>query len=407
MSVKIVKLQAENFKRLKAVEVDPDGFVQIIGGNNSQGKSSLLDAIFLALGGGKAAKTVTTPIRKGEESAKVTIDFGDFTVVKEWKNDKTTLKIESKDGAKYSNGQTFLDQKLGAIAFDPLIFTRMDAKEQKAELLRLVKLGINLENNAFERQRAYDMRTAYNREVSELEVQIAGLGKEIEEAPEELVSVSALLESLKAHEKTQVIYDAHVSEINRIENDILRLQQELAVKNRERDTLLEQSVEIPDLGLIQQIRTQLENAEETNNKVRRNKERSALAAKWEVANGHSKKQTEIMNALDKEKSDALAGATFPVPGLSFDESGVIFNGLPLSDASDSEKIRVAIGIAMALNSEIRIIRIADGSLLDSKTMALISEMAKEKDFQIWIETVGDNGVGIIIEDGEVVKDYSK
>jgi DNA polymerase III epsilon subunit-like protein len=50
--MKIVKLTAENVKRLRAVEITPDDTVQIVTGRNAQGKTSVLDAIWLALCGG-------------------------------------------------------------------------------------------------------------------------------------------------------------------------------------------------------------------------------------------------------------------------------------------------------------------------------------------------------------------
>ena len=59
-------------------------------------------------------------------------------------------------------------------------------------------------------------------------------------------------------------------------------------------------------------------------------------------------------------------------------------------------------MAMALNPEIRVIRITDGSLLDSGNLALIAEMADEHDFQVWIEKVDESGtIGVYIEDGAV------
>ena len=111
--------------------------------------------------------------------------------------------------------------------------------------------------------------------------------------------------------------------------------------------------------------------------------------------------------LDEAESDALAKAVFPVPGLSFTEDGVTYNSIPLDQASDSEKIRVSLAMAMALNPTIRVIRVNDGSLLDSDNLQLISEMAKDQDMQIWVEMVNDGGVGVIMEDGLVLKDYSK
>ena len=47
--MKIVKLTAENFKRLEAVEITPDGNTVLISGRNGQGKSSVLDSILAAL----------------------------------------------------------------------------------------------------------------------------------------------------------------------------------------------------------------------------------------------------------------------------------------------------------------------------------------------------------------------
>ena len=53
-SIKINKLEIENVKRIKAVKIEPsrDGLT-IVGGNNNQGKTSVLDSIAWALGGEK------------------------------------------------------------------------------------------------------------------------------------------------------------------------------------------------------------------------------------------------------------------------------------------------------------------------------------------------------------------
>jgi len=49
--VKITSLEAENVKRIKAVQIEPAATcLTVIGGNNGQGKTSVLDAIAWALG---------------------------------------------------------------------------------------------------------------------------------------------------------------------------------------------------------------------------------------------------------------------------------------------------------------------------------------------------------------------
>ena len=52
--IKINSLQIENVKRVAAVQLKPsENGLTIIGGNNNQGKTSVLDAIAWALGGEK------------------------------------------------------------------------------------------------------------------------------------------------------------------------------------------------------------------------------------------------------------------------------------------------------------------------------------------------------------------
>ena len=91
-----------------------------------------------------------------------------------------------------------------------------------------------------------------------------------------------------------------------------------------------------------------------------------------------------------------------VDGLGFDDDGVTYQGVPFSQASASEQIRVSLAMAMSLNPKLRVIRILDGSLLDAENLAQIADMAKDNDYQVWIERVGTaDGIGVVIEDGAV------
>ena len=57
---------------------------------------------------------------------------------------------------------------------------------------------------------------------------------------------------------------------------------------------------------------------------------------------------------------------------------------------------------MALNPTVRVLRVTDGSLLDSENLELLAELAREHDFQVWVERVDESGtVGVVIEDGQV------
>jgi hypothetical protein len=81
---------------------------------------------------------------------------------------------------------------------------------------------------------------------------------------------------------------------------------------------------------------------------------------------------------------------------------VLFNEIPLDQVSAAERVRVALAISMALNPKLRVLRITDGSLLDTDSWKIITEMAEKNDFQVWVEVVDESGsVGFYIEDGSV------
>jgi hypothetical protein len=111
--------------------------------------------------------------------------------------------------------------------------------------------------------------------------------------------------------------------------------------------------------------------------------------------------TLAINDIDVENDLSLSAAKLPIEGLGVDEEGVTFKDIPFNQLSDAEKLKVSVAIAMAKNPTLRVIHIKNGSLLDKKSMAVIESLAKDNDYQIWIERVEDS-VGIKIEDGEVV-----
>jgi hypothetical protein len=91
-----------------------------------------------------------------------------------------------------------------------------------------------------------------------------------------------------------------------------------------------------------------------------------------------------------------------VDGLSFDDSGVLLNGLPFSQASQAEQLRVSVAMGFAQNPELKVLLVRDGSLLDGNSLNLLDQMARDHDGQVWIERVGEGDqCAVIIEDGVV------
>ncbi len=400
--MKIVKLTAENYKRLKAVEISPDGTSVVIAGRNAQGKSSVLDAIWAALAGGAGAKETSRPIRDGETKASVVLDLGDLVVTRRWTSAGTTLEVAAQDGARYGSPQTILDGLIGRLSFDPLAFAEQDAKHQLQMLLDVVELPFDPVELDAKRRGVFEKRTEVNREVKRLEAQLSSLAPPLGEVPEEEVSAFAIAEELRTAEETQRRIDETLGSVSTAEADVSRMKLELEAAETALGELRAAAEALPDAPDVDEIRARLATVDATNAAVRVEKERTRLTQELETEKKLSDRKTRELAAIDKEKADAIAAAKMPLEGLSFDEDGVLYQGVPFSQASSAERLRVGIAMAMALNPKIRVIRITDGSLLDSENLALIEEMAGEHDFQIWIEKVDESGsVGITIEDGQV------
>ena len=395
--MKIIELRAENVKRLKAVHITPDGTLQVVGGRNAQGKSSVLDAIWLALGGGKAGKATTLPIRDGEDHASVTLDLGELVITRTWTGSNTALKVTSAEGASFSSPQKMLDALVGQLTFDPLEFTRLSAKDQRDALVGLVDLPIDLDE--LDRQRAglFADRTAVGQEGKRI-----GDVKVDPDLPGAETSMSDAVAALREAERKSDEANQVRANLEAAETTVEQLKESLAKAETYAAQCQSDVDGLGDAPDPAPLAARLETLEEENQRIRANNTERARATEKEQLREKYAGLTQAIDSLDAAKRDALAAAEFPVDGLGFDETGVTYQGVPFSQASSAEQIRVSLAMAMAANPKLRVIRILDGSLLDDEAMTAIREQVAERDFQLWIERVGDADEGaVIIEDGSI------
>lgn len=410
---KIVSLTAENVKRLTAVHIEPNGESVVIGGKNAQGKSSILDAIFLALGG--KAGACDKPIRDGAETAEVRLDLGDLVVIRTWTTAGTYLTVKNREGAKFASPQDVLDRLCSMVAFDPMAFTRMPAAKQ-AEVLREVS-GLDL--------------TALDKQIAEAEEARKLTGRDAKQArgaadsltvpagaPAEAVSVVALAEKLEAERaKDRARTEAQNAAVAM---DQRREAQQKAIADAKKkladmeaaaiteaalNAVREKADAMPS-GKVEAAAEALRQSEAHNaaHAVRVAKEvatkkAAALEAQYTAA-------TVRIEGLRADRANAIAAAPMPVKGLGIDEQGrATLNGIPFSQASAAEQIRVSMAMGLASNPGIRVVLIRDGSLLDDDSLRLVAEAAKENDAQVWIERVGaGQEVQVVISDGGVIED---
>lgn len=423
--MKIIRLRAENYKRLTAIDItpDPDENVIEISGKNAQGKSSVLDAITDVLGEGNWGQE--QPIRKGEKKSQVYLDLGDLRLTKTRTTSGPRLEVTNAEGMVFKTPQAVLDRIKGKYTFDPLEFSRQEAKKQKETLMSLVNPGIDLEAIARKKIEIYDERTQKNKELRQLEAEIKAIPEPEEDLPDNELSTHTIMEEIETsrqaeaniREKQGQLEDiagrikAKAERVEGLRSKIKEIEEQINKEIQLVETLgkagkeaREELVHLPEPTDLEFIKDTLKTIEATNRKVRENQKRMALITKAHDKKSEADSLSSKLEQIDIENEEILRNLQYPIEGLGFNEIGVTYQGIPFSQIAESDHLKVSTAIAMALNPTLRIIMMRNASLLDSNSWKIVKELAQKENYQIWEEVVDETGkVGIYIEDGEVKK----
>ena len=420
MSVKITALEAENVKRIKAVAFAPSPTgLTLVGGNNNQGKTSVLDALAWALGGDRFRPDAAQ--RDGAIAPahlKVTLSNG---VVVERKGKNASLTVTDPTGRR--SGQQLLNAFVEPLALDLPRFMDASDKEKADILLRIIGIGAELHTRDLEIKGLYDKRTF----TGQLAAQKKHFAEEMisyPEAPDEPVSASELIrqqqdilarngenQRLRAQyaELEQQVQQC-VDELKRTRERIATLQQladELDAKHtklfNQRETARKTVSQLQDESTAE-LEASIRDIEETNRKVRANLEKSR--AEDEAAQ-YASEYDRLTESIQQKRADRMAllnGADLPLPGLSVEDGVLTYKGKRWRDMSGSDQLRVAAAIVRRLNPDCGFVLLDKLEQMDMTTL---------QEFSAWLEAEGLQAIAtrvstgsecqIIIEDG-MVKD---
>ena len=417
MGQRIIKLQAENVKRIEAIEIEPSGALVVIGGENGAGKSSTLDAIEYALHG--KGSHPAEPIRNGAEKARVVVEMEDYKVIRRFTKKGTQLVVEGKGGTIHKSPQKLLDKLAGDFCFDPLAFAQMEPRDQLGLMKRLV--GLDFTEVDVKRKELYGERTAVNREAKNLRAQFEATPPE-EGLPDEEISLTELVDEMERHREVNRKNEEVRGGVTKLGEDLANITEEekgcqeqmralkekvkgitvrmfeIAKKYEEKSALADS---LEDLDL-EEIKARGRDAEDVNDRIRERRRILGLKNQAEDKEAEADAFSARIKAIDNDKESDLAGANFPVEGLGFSEDGVTFNGLPLEQASSAERLRISVALGIQLNPDFKVMLIRDGSLLDENNLKMVAEMAEAADAQVWLERVSEGPeCQIVIEDGRV------
>lgn len=409
--MRVIKLQAENYKRLEAIEIVPSGDVVVVTGANAAGKSSVVDSIFAALKARAILKEIPQPVREGQDKATITLDLGDYVVVRTITPDgKTSLKVTTGDGVPVKSPQAAIDGLLGSLSIDPSVFIRLKAGDQVKTLVELVDTDGFLAKNDAQNDAWYSHRTSVGHVRDQHKAVLDANPKP--DLPDVKPDVEALKKQLEAARDIGTRRASALQQKEICARDIDTLSKQIA---NLRDTLQHRETALTKItndikGLVPSadldaLQVEYEVAVQDLAEYDKVDTWNAASEAHTVAVAEYDNATESLQALKTNRQNWLAKATLPVDGLGFDFEApcVTYNGLPLQQASSSEQLKVGTAIAMAQNPELRVIRVSDGNCLDKASFAMLADMAAENEFQLWIEKVDETGdIGFYIEAGKVV-----
>jgi hypothetical protein len=391
-----------------------------LAGPNESGKSTTIDAVTYALCG--AAGVNPDALRHGEEDGEVTVEMGDYTVTRKFSSrGKGRLTIRP------SGKQRDLDALYSAFSFAPLdIATRRPGESAAAFRGRVVDALQKLAGPAFISALAMvDDEIAGAEETrrdAKRDLQRAGILQPVAKPaapPEDTADIQVQLQVARNHNRRQREQSLKIDDrarrvgecernVQNLRLEIQALQESLANAEAELAGFVAMDIAPPepehdeqafvdrlsDVAAAQVAQSRWEDYQ------REMEKRAALARGANTAEG----QVQTHRAA---RADLIAGADLPLPGITWDADGVYLDGTAWEQLSTGRRWCTAIDLAIAKQEQegtrLRVLFIREGSLIDSKNFEAITETARAKGYQVWVESVSAHtDTAFEIEDGRVV-----
>jgi len=181
MPYNLIKLVSQNYKKIRAISIEPKGNLVEISGRNGAGKSSACESLIALLKFSELPKSETEPLREGAEKGLLYGAFSEqlggkvcLEVTRTFNNKGTIgLTVTDANKKKLPGGpQTVIDQFLSILAFRPMDFIQANKAEQFDMLKRLAPLEVDVDALDVQNETDYKIRHGINQQVESLKARI-------------------------------------------------------------------------------------------------------------------------------------------------------------------------------------------------------------------------------------------
>ena len=410
-SVKINKLEIENVKRIKAVKIEPTANgLTIVGGNNNQGKTSVLDSIAWALGGEKYKPSQAQ--REGSTIPPTLHIVMSNGLVVERKGKNSSLKVTDPTGNKA--GQQLLNEFVEQLALDLPKFMESSGKEKAQTLLKIIGVGDQLEILDRKEKELYNSRLSIG-QIADRKKKFADEQPYYPDAPKELISPSELIRQQQEilarngeNQRKREQVEKYKSSVFFIRQSVDSMreqleQEEQKLKEAEENLRIAQmnASDLQDESTAE-LEASLANIEEINRKVRANMDKDkAEDDALDYKNQYNALTAEI-DKTRRKKTDLLQSAELPLPDLSVKDGELIYKEQQWDNMSGSDRLKVSTAIVRKLNPKCGFVLMDKLEQMDLNTLQEFGQWLEQEGLQAIATRVstGDE-CSIIIEDGYV------
>lgn len=404
-TIKINKLEIENVKRVKAVKIEPaSNGLTVIGGNNNQGKTSVLDAIAWALGGDKfrpsMAQNSTSVI---PPHLHLVLNNG---LVVERKGKNSDLKVTDPEGNK--GGQQLLNEFVEQLALNLPKFMESSSKEKANILLQIIGVGSRLTELEQQEKELYNRRLAIG-QIADQKEKFAKEQPYYPEAPKEIVSASDLIRQQQDILARNGENQRKRENLHKLEQEYQRINDQLAELMKKQDAVhadletARKSAENLKDESTAELESNITSIEEINRKVRANLDKDKAEEDALEYRNQYRQLTQEIESVRQSKTDLLENADLPLEGLSVEEGELVYKGQKWDNMSGSDRLKVAAAIIRKLNPRCGFVLLDKLEQMDMDTL---------NEFGAWLEQEGLQAIAtrvstgdecsIIISDGYVV-----
>lgn len=407
--VTINKLEIENVKRIKAVKIEPSATgLTVIGGNNNQGKTSVLDSIAWALGGNKYKPSQA--VREGSmvpPTLKVTLSNG---LIVERKGKNSALKVVDPNGQKA--GQQLLDSFVEELAINLPKFMDSTPKDKANTLLQIIGVGDQLAELELKEKELYNQRHAIG-VIADQKEKFAKEQPYYPDAPKELISISELIqqqqailakngENARKRQNVTIIqqnYDFKKAEVEDFKQKLKQAETQLAQLENDLSIAKTDAMDLHDESTAE-IEDNIARIDETNRRVRANLDKDKAEDDAKQQREEYNELTHKIEAVRQQKTDLLTNADLPLEGLSVSDGKLLYQGQEWDNMSGSQQLMVATAIVRKLKPDCGFVLIDKLEQMDQITLEQFGTWLEQEGLQAIATRVstGDE-CAIIIDDG--------